>query len=719
MSKRSDKDKAPVLVASQHLESPRPALDPQSGFFSEIISQCTDSKQIHVIVFSPNFECLHKHLPTARLFNQADTLFHGVIGHLQTRFHSNSLLLRAPAQFEFSLPVDPSSRLFFEGLLLPYIESAEERILCLFWQRRKQERIHELNEEYVHLGMLVEQIPIGILKVDKNWECTYANAALTTFTGIAKDAFKGRGWTKLVSDSLLQSLISQLFEFENATTEINTIKRQGQDSRVKVLASTTKDITGQFDGATFSFADITDQHERENRIHRMANYDEVTGLYNRVAMHHQLERYIDVARQQQSHVTLLFLDLDGFKTINDLHGHASGDVVLAEIANRLKQCTRTADLVARIGGDEFVIIIPGNVERERINGIANNIHTVVNHPINVTKDDQTVVVHVSASIGITFFPNPKILLEDKSTQQIRDELLKEADMAMYSAKDAGKNQTHNFDIQHSERLTKEYNIQQAIPAAIKMHEIKFAYQPVVDMQTKRVVSLEALVRWQNPALGTIDPTELIHVAESSGKIIAFQNYMLGEVLAEFQKISSRFSFKNQGIRLNINLSPAQILDAASIDFLINNIKKAGVSPSKVTLEVVESAILVDEQSVHAHFERLKKTGFKLAMDDFGTGYSSLAYLTRFDFDIVKIDKAFINTDLTEKQVSFVEGVVNLCHSLRMKVVAEGVETQAQFDSLKHIQCDYCQGYLFSPALHEADISQWIKHYEFGYGQESE
>jgi diguanylate cyclase (GGDEF)-like protein/PAS domain S-box-containing protein len=444
------------------------------------------------------------------------------------------------------------------------------------------------------------------------------------------------------------------------------------------------DAQGQFIGYRGIGRDITAQRENEARIHYLARNDELTGLANRSSFQEQLAHAI---RQSQRHgraIAVLFIDLDRFKNVNDTLGHGAGDTLLQEVAKRLATCLRESDTLARWGGDEFVAMLEEVDSANDVAVVARRVLEALATPY--LSDDREFVI--TASVGISAYP------DDGHDAQ---SLLKAADIAMYRAKEAGKNNFQYYSPQmnvHSfERLTMEANLRRALERG----EFLLHYQPKIDLRTGALSGAEALIRWQHPDMGLVSPMQFIPLAEETGLIVPIGAWVLRTACAQ-ARTWQELGF--QSLRMAVNISSRQFKQAGMLDEVVDVLDQTGLDPDLLELEITESMLMDDDpKKTEALLNELKAIGIHLAIDDFGTGYSSLAYLKRFPVSTLKIDRSFVkDVPLDADDVAITLAIVGLAHNLRIRVTAEGVETEAQRAFLRRHGCDEIQGYLVGRPL---------------------
>ncbi|MCG8426531.1 MAG: EAL domain-containing protein, partial [Chromatiales bacterium] len=431
-----------------------------------------------------------------------------------------------------------------------------------------------------------------------------------------------------------------------------------------------------------------------------AYYDTLTGLPNRVLFHDRLSQALAQSKRHHSSFTLILADLDNFKTINDTLGHAAGDQLLIQVADRLKHAVREADTVARLGGDEFALVLMDINKPEEAATVASHILDSVSRPYDI----HGLEIIAGASLGITFWPT------DGNTL---DELLKHADVAMYRAKSQGRNNFQFFTTDMAESVASTLRIESHLRHALEDGELSLYYQPQVDTNGA-IVSAEALMRWHSRELGAIPPAQFIPIAERSGLIVPLGDFALKQACHQCQQWRQTL---RPDFRVAVNLSAAQFRHKGLIDKVAATLEEANLPASALELEITESVVMEDVGRGQMMIDGLKKLGCKISIDDFGTGHSSLAYLTRFQVDVLKIDKSFVD-GLGEdpEDTSVAEAIVHLAQILNLDVVAEGVETATQLGALKEITQNHhylAQGYLFSPPIPPDQFAQRFPHFTAG------
>jgi diguanylate cyclase (GGDEF)-like protein len=433
--------------------------------------------------------------------------------------------------------------------------------------------------------------------------------------------------------------------------------------------------------------DVTERRRSEAKIAHLARHDALTNLPNRVLFRESLEQAISVLERGQS-FAVICLDLDQFKEVNDTLGHPVGDELLKSVARRLRGCLRDTDIVARLGGDEFAVIQKTVQRPEDSNKLATKLVEVISEPYDLSGKH----VVIGASIGIALAPG------DGSDP---DQLLKNADMALYLAKKEGRGTHRFFEPEMDARLQARRGMEIDLRAAIVNGQFRLLYQPIVQVETKQITSFEALIRWNHPQRGQISPGEFIPLAEETGLILQIGEWVLRTACSQAAKWPD-------SVNVAVNLSPTQFKSRMLVQTVINALAGAGLSPGRLELEITESALLQNDSGTLGTLHQLRGLGIRVSMDDFGTGYSSLSYLRSFPFDKIKIDGSFVR-DMPQREdcKAIVRAVASLARSLNVPTVAEGVETQEQFDMARAEGCNECQGFLLGRPMPESEVEKLL------------
>ncbi|WP_144211365.1 bifunctional diguanylate cyclase/phosphodiesterase [Shewanella donghaensis] len=429
------------------------------------------------------------------------------------------------------------------------------------------------------------------------------------------------------------------------------------------------------------------------QLHEFAYIDGLTELPNRRYFYEKLQSLIDM---EDKKFIVIFIDLDGFKEVNDTLGHDYGDLLLHQVAKRLRHCVRAEDTVARLGGDEFTLIIENIYEQSRAIDIAKIIKNTLMNPLTI-KGKQ---ISVTGSIGLTFYPKDGKSLES---------LLKHADQAMYLAKNNGRNRYEFFSYSKEEKAVEKRQLIEELRLAINNEQFELFYQPIFACNSHHVTKAEALIRWNHPARGLVEPNDFIPIAEECGLIIEIGNWVRKQALidtAHFQALAGHI------VQVSVNTSPLEIDNLGLwAQQWQSQSQQYQLPKGAILIEVTENTLMTPGSAIQQQMKLLGEQGINLAIDDFGVGYSSLAYLQQLDIDILKIDRSFI-TDLetNDSCVALVRAIVTMAHNLGVKVVAEGIEQRAQYDILEKLECDYFQGYMLSKPLQKRDfIEKFLEH----------
>ncbi|MGB9109776.1 MAG: EAL domain-containing protein, partial [Telluria sp.] len=453
------------------------------------------------------------------------------------------------------------------------------------------------------------------------------------------------------------------------------------------------DDSGRFTGYRGTGSDITARKITEQRVHHVAQHDVLTGLPNRSLLQDRLSQAVAYANRSGHPVWVMLIDLDRFKYVNDSMGHKAGDVLLMTVAARLRSSLRDTDTVARLSGDEFVVILSQHEDQPLSGDIVQRVMDSVAQPVMLGPKE----FFVTCSIGVAAYP---------SDGTPADSLIEHADIAMYRAKKLGRNNFQFYTPAMNEESLERVRIESALRNALERNEFVLHYQPQVDLKTGQIVGMEALIRWKHPELGMVPPVRFIGVAEDTGLIVPIGAWVMRTACAQNK------AWQDAGLgnlRVAVNLSARQFSATELLPGIEQVLLDTGLDPSCLELELTESLFMSDVTPAVDLLHRMKSLGVKLSIDDFGTGYSSFSYLSRFPIDVLKIDRSFVN-DITidANDAAIVASIIALAHNLRLSVIAEGVETAEQLDYLRHQGCDEMQGYYFSRPLPAQEFEQLLR-----------
>lgn len=540
----------------------------------------------------------------------------------------------------------------------------------------------------------------GILITDTQGNIIEANQVFTEITGYSRDEVLGKNPRILRSglhdDEFYSALWNSLVETGNWYGEIWNRRKNGDIYAAMMTISAVQDIQGITQNYVNLFTDITPLKEHQRQLEYIAHYDALTGLPNRVLLADRLKQAMARSHRNGFALAVLYLDLDGFKTVNDQHGHDTGDQLLVNIAHRLKEVLREGDTLARIGGDEFVVVM---VDLEH----AGSYESVLSRLLGVAAEPVTLNQHllrISVSIGATLYP------QDAGDA---DQLLRHADQAMYIAKQAGKNCYHLFDVAKDIAVKTQRESLEHIRIALDRAEFVLYYQPKVNMRTGSIVGAEALVRWQHPERGLLSPALFLPVIEDHPLSIELGDWVINEALSQI----ARWQAEGLSIPVSVNIGALQLQRSEFVTQLAAQLAAhPQVPPAFLQLEIVETSALEDIAEVASIMHRCRDLGVSFAVDDFGTGYSSLTYLKRLPADLLKIDQTFIRDMLDDPDdLAIVKGVIGLANAFHRQVIAEGVETIAHGELLIPLGCELAQGYGIARPMPAADLPEWAANWK--------
>ncbi|OGP13071.1 MAG: hypothetical protein A2052_04220 [Deltaproteobacteria bacterium GWA2_54_12] len=560
---------------------------------------------------------------------------------------------------------------------------------------------------------IVKSVPSSIIVVSKEQAVLSANPSSGRV--LNREVVLGRQISEFLPVAGFKEAVREVFETGKAAEGLTLELRDGETTKylqanIAIIQSTE---AGSETRALIVIDDITRRIEDERTIFTMAYYDAMTGLPNRLLLMDRVSQALANARRSGELVSVLFLDLDRFKFVNDTLGHESGDELLKIVAERLRKCLRITDTVARplnsgdedypaventvarLGGDEFIVLLTGLSKDVNVINVANRILGCFDSPVNIKGHE----LFITTSIGISMFP-----FDGDSAE----ELLKKADMSMYWAKEEGRNNCKMYNSTLDSRKKDWLRLEYKLHKALELDEFILYYQPQVNTVTGEITGFECLIRWQDPETELIPPGRFIPIAEESGLIIPITAWVLKNACAQ----ANAWRLKGYAdVRFSVNISMRQFKEKDFVATLTNILNETGLPPGCLEIELTESVIMTDVEHTLKILQDLKKLGIRLSIDDFGTGFSSLSYLKSMPIDVIKIDRSFIrDIPSDEDDIAITTAIINMAHSLEIEVIAEGVETFEQFELLRKLGCDNVQGYLFmkpaSAQEAEAFVERW-------------
>lgn len=566
-------------------------------------------------------------------------------------------------------------------------------------QRRNEEiqqlvelKTHELASEKERALITLESIADAVITADSNGIIDYLNPVAERLSGWSEqeavgkpliDLFKVFDETSLeeVTNPVLQCLQNGMpFMRQENTVFIN---RNGNSVAINESAAPIKDRHGHITGVVLVFHDVSSTRKLTRQMSHQATHDALTGLPNRILLMDHLETALALAQHSGRSLAVMFLDLDRFKVVNDTLGHDVGDELLQQVANRLKDCLREGDIVSRLGGDEFVIVTSEIKGQAAVQPLAERVLKSFHTPFELGHSE----FFTSTSIGISIYP------EGGTTT---DELMKNADSAMYRVKAEGKNNYLFYDAVSNQRTKERFSLEADLRRALERRELILHYQPQVSVKTGELTGLEALIRWNHPALGLIPPMEFLPLAEETGLIVDIGLWVMRQACIQNRTWQT---MGLPGVTVAVNIAHKQFIRPTLVSEVKQILLETGLDPRFLELELTEGILADNSAESNKRLSELKEIGIKLSIDDFGTGYSSLFYLKTFPIDSVKIDRCFIKdieTDRHDAEIS--AAIIAMSHSLNLEVVAEGVESEFQLEFLRQKGCDTIQGFYYSPAV---------------------
>jgi diguanylate cyclase (GGDEF)-like protein/PAS domain S-box-containing protein len=595
--------------------------------------------------------------------------------------HCNLQLLAPRGRDPQGVPVTLRASLDGTGQgLRVVLEPAEGKLAAL---ERSEERFRHI----------VHNAGEGIWEIDAGARTSFVNPKMAQMLGYAIEEMLGQPLVAFMDEegrAILERNIARRQQGVAERHEFKFLRKDGSGLWATLATNPIFDAAGAYRGALALVSDITASRATAELIWHQANFDALTALPNRHMFLERLGQEVKKARREESLLALLFIDLDGFKEVNDTLGHQQGDALLVEAARRIGLCVRTSDTVARLGGDEFTVILSGLDQVGGVDRIVQNMLAMLNRPFTLG----TAQPSISASIGIALYP---------ADAPGADELLCNADQAMYAAKQAGRNRYSYFthDLQLAAQMRQQVTLD--LRSALQLRQFELHYQPIVNLRSGKIERAEALLRWRHPQRGLLTPAEFLPYAESGGLMLEIGDWVFRQAAAQAKRWQEELG---AGFQVSVNQSPAQLRGdtALYVDWL-QHASRLGLPPRSMVLEITEGVLLGGATRATERLRDLREMGLQVALDNFGTGYSSLSHLKHFDIDQLKLDHSFIQHLASDSgELAICEALIVMAHKLGLRVVAEGVETAAQSGLLAMVGCDYAQGYVFAGALPAEEFS---------------
>jgi len=546
----------------------------------------------------------------------------------------------------------------------------------------------QLSETLSLLGAALDSTADGILVVDAHGRISSFNRQFAEMWRLPEAVLESGD-----DDQALACVVEQLRDPDAFLTKVRDLYAQPEaesydvieflDGRTFDRHSKPQRVDGTVVGRVWSFRDITEHKRLQTELAHQAFHDALTQLANQALFRDRVEHAVVRASRHDSHLAVLFLDMDNFKTVNDSLGHTAGDELLVAVADRLGECLRLEDTAARLGGDEFAVLLEDLTDKREATDVAERVLAALRRPLQIGGRE----MFVGVSVGIAFdLPGAD-----------SDQLLRNADLAMYTAKSRGKGRYEIFEPEMHATAVRRLEMEADLRRALDGGELVLHYQPIVALATRRMSGVEALVRWQHPDRGLLPPSVFIGLAEETGLIHQLGRQVLEAACVQARRWQVQHP-RHATLSVSVNLSPRQLTSDVVVQEVRNALEVSGLPASSLILEITEGVMMHDTEATIQRLRALKALGVRLAVDDFGTGYSSLSYLQRFPIDILKIDRSFVAAiDAGQDEYSLARAIVSLARSLHLQAVAEGVETRAQAEALSELQCDMAQGfYLASP-----------------------
>ena len=544
---------------------------------------------------------------------------------------------------------------------------------------RVQKRAEDILRDYEETGQG------WFWETDRRGQITYMSPSVAKALGRSQKELVGSPFTSIfdLSENSRKGERTLAFHLSSRSSFTELAMRAAAVEEERWWSLNGRPVYDSFEnfcGFRGSGTDLTEKKRSQENASRLAHYDSLTGLANRFMMSQSLEKILQTPLERERECAVFLLDLDRFKHVNDTLGHPAGDALLKQVAQRLERVVGEMGRVGRLGGDEFEVIFPGRVSKEKLGAIAHEIIHQVSQPYSLDGKRAS----IGTSVGIAISPQ-----DGQSSEAI----IRNADLALYAAKDGGRGCYHFYADDLHSAAEERSRLEQDLRDAISGGDLELYYQPVIEAATEQIVAFEALLRWQHPTQGWLSPAKFIPIAEDTGLIAAIGEWALRQACSDLAKWPA-------SIRCAVNVSPLQFANPNLPSIITNAIAHAGIDPSRLELEITESVFLTDDDNTEQMFAALKRVGVRLALDDFGTGYSSLGYLKKAPFDKIKIDQSFVRgaTEKGSRNGAIIASITSLAQSLGMDTTAEGVETFDELELVRELGCSHIQGFIYEKAL---------------------
>ncbi|RTK99992.1 MAG: EAL domain-containing protein [Neisseriaceae bacterium] len=615
---------------------------------------------------------------------------------IETQILENQLFKRGYTDEYEKEYVDKNGRVFPVSIKASLLYGEYGEVLGMWGTARDISERKQAESKLLLAARVFENSGEGIVIVDGTRTVVSINAAFSRITGYELTEVYGQPLqfhaAGVNDDGFLQTLWQAAESGGYWEGEIRYRHRDGNNRTVWLTLRQVKEANGHVANYIGHLTDISERRAWEEHFRYLSEHDYLTGLPNRTLFQDRLQQAILQSKRSGEKLAVAFMDLDRFKNINDSLGHHIGDKLLHAVAERLKQCVRSSDTISRQGGDEFILLLTGLHRREDAIQIIEHIQAAVANVYLI--DDYE--FNVTSSVGLSLFP------DDGNDH---DALIKNADAAMYQAKAAGRNSYHVFTDELKEKAVERVQIESGLRRALENGELRLNYQPQIDIASGRIIGAETLIRWHHPELGVISPLRFIPVAEESGLIVPIGEWILQQAC----KQARQWQVDGFELTIAVNISAVQFRHKSLEDTVNRALAYSNLPPQWLELELTEGLIMEGSDAIIGIMQRLRQIGVKLSIDDFGTGYSSLSYLKRFPIDKLKIDQSFVR-DITSDpdDAAITRAIINMAQSLKLKVIAEGVENEAQLDYLRQHACDEYQGYYCSKPLPADEFSTLLQ-----------